>query len=387
MPSFNILKSANSNKTHYSYSSYNEDDVRFLQRSLFTQYYNFDKRTQFCLYIRKKLKDEHHEACLEHVQITDSHNKSVIFDGFKIHDNIYLQKQIGSQSKHGIIFKAFVKNVFGGEPIAAKLMKYTLSNEKELKINELVSKRVLETKLSPHFLFTYKSYQCHNPITDAFNSMSNINHITNDRYYISLNELAHGDLKTLLMNENIMNDNYILCNFVCQCFLSIATFHKMGYMHRDCHAGNFLYHKSCDIDGYYHYIINSKDYYLQNYGYNIYIYDFGFARHYGLHKINPNIMIYFVKDYCRILHAFISKSYGGWSVYDNIPAKKLSVSFAKMIQFMSNKAERLLYNNEDAVINDIIHLLKRMLIDTLPTGATVLNKENPYVIDDSLRVL
>jgi len=390
MPSFQYRKSASIKSTipmkaYTSYSSYQEEDVRFLQRSLFTQYYNFDKRVKFCQYIRKKLKDENNEACLQAVEISDN-SGIVIFDGYKIHDNIYLQKQIGSNSKHGVIFKAFVKNVFGGEPIAAKLMKYTLNNEKELKINELVSDKILIAKLSPHFLFTYKSFQCHLPENNDLRSLSGLQSIIDNSYYICLNELAHGDLKTLLLDDTVMSNNYLVCNIACQCFLSIATFHKMGYVHRDCHAGNFLYHKCSHVNGYFHYIINSKDYYLQNYGYNIYIYDFGLARYYDEHKINENTMPYFVKDYCRILHAFISKSCGGWSIYDNWPEKKLSMSMAKMIKFMSNKADRLCYICEDDVIIDMIHLLRRMLLDTLPSGATILN-ETPYIIDNSLRVV
>ena len=78
--------------------------------------------------------------------------------------------------------------------------------------------------------------------------------INNNKYYIILNELAHGDIKQLFTIKTIVDNNSLIYNIFIQVILSILTFHNIGYIHRDCHYGNFLYQRVND-DGYYHYEI------------------------------------------------------------------------------------------------------------------------------------
>jgi hypothetical protein len=55
-----------------------------------------------------------------------------------------------------------------------------------------------------------------------------------------VNELAHGDLDMLLLDEEILEDDELMLNLLFQTFISIGTFHNItGYVHKDCHNGNF----------------------------------------------------------------------------------------------------------------------------------------------------
>ena len=76
--------------------------------------------------------------------------------------------------------------------------------------------------------------------------------INNRTYIILLNELARGDLKHLCKKKDFLKNNELLYNVFAQIILSILTFHNLGYIHRDCHWGNFLYHYNNNLTGYYH---------------------------------------------------------------------------------------------------------------------------------------
>ena len=93
----------------------------------------------------------------------------------------------------------------------------------------------------------------------------------NKLLYIQLNELAAGDLLSIITS---IKDIDILNSFV-QLILSIMFFHKcINAHHSDTHEGNFLYHK-VKPGGYFYYNIYGQDYYLENKGYLWVIWDFG----------------------------------------------------------------------------------------------------------------
>mgnify|MGYP003340482690 CR=1 FL=1 len=193
-------------------------------------------------------------------------------------------------------------------------------------------------------------------------------------------ELAHGDLKTLLTDESVLSNRDVMSNLACQCMLAIATFHKFGYIHKDCHWGNFLYHKTAEINGYFQYKINDKIYYLKNMGYNIMIYDFGkakeyeFARHSHIEKS--------ALDYRRIANAFISKTNGGWLSHEY----DIDIFTQMYMELLKDNIDNMFhyYKNEDDIIKTVLISLKNILLDAKPTNAKIINSK-PFVIDDTIR--
>jgi len=126
---------------------------------------------------------------------------------------------------------------------------------------------------------------------------------------LSINELAHGDLKGLVENKNVMSNDTIVVNMFLQVMISIATFQKTTSLHHaDCHYGNFLFQKNIE-KGHYHYKCEGEDYYLPASDYTMMIYDFGLAKNYKMGLAGGRAVIV---DYARIIHAFINESDGGW---------------------------------------------------------------------------
>jgi len=269
--------------------------------------------------------------------------------------------------------------MLGRSPIATKLMPVNAENYKEITINSHITKNILKKGLSRHFLLTYKAFEC-NKVNSRLPKII----MKSSRYYICLNELAHGDLAVLCKNEDFLHNNELVTNVAIQCILSILSFHRLGYIHNDCHWGNFLYHMTEDVTGYYHYIVYGKNLYLKNCGYTMMIYDFGYAEKYT--PLKHNLIQSFIDDYTRPMQAFMNKMYFGWCKFKDLPNDIIS-------DYMSNfntKVRRSLptVNDEKSLfVNVIIPLLLKMpykvLHSTLPSGCTVINS-SPYIIDENL---
>jgi len=223
--------------------------------------------------------------------------------GYTIRNLINLEKQIGTPSKFGAIYLTSIPDFLGIYPIASKVMTNSADNEKEVKLMTKITNEILLQKTSRHFLMIYGSCVCTKQIAEKLK-------------LVSINELADGDLKSLIHNRNVINDSELTFNILIQTFISIATFQNvLGYIHRDPHYGNFLFQNNND-KGYYHYIFNGVSYYLKACKYNIIIYDYGFASPIIEYKktVLPGLinsqcrMISY--DYTNIIHSFFnSKSH------------------------------------------------------------------------------
>jgi len=223
--------------------------------------------------------------------------------GYTIRNLINLEKQIGTPSKFGAIYLTSIPDFLGIYPIASKVMTDSADNEKEVKLMTKITNEILLQKTSRHFLMIYGSCVCTKQIAEKLK-------------LVSINELADGDLKSLIHNRNVINDSELTFNILIQTFISIATFHNvLGHIHRDPHYGNFLFQNNND-KGYYHYIFNGVSYYLKACKYNIIIYDYGFASPIIEYKktVLPGLinsqcrMISY--DYTNIIHSFFnSKSH------------------------------------------------------------------------------
>jgi len=257
----------------------------FLKSKLIVNKYTLDNRVYFLNYIKNNLKYVKDDDCLEKKQFKDS-------EGYTIRNIINLEKRISKDNFNGEIYKTSVKNSLGVFPIATKVMKTNASNLFEISLMNKITDDIIMKKLSKHFLIIYRSCLCKKREISAKSSL------------ISVNEIANGDLATLLNNPEIISNNELLYNILFQTFISIATFHNLlSNVHNDCHGGNFLWHYNNE-KGYYHYIFNGINIYLKACKYNIMIYDFGLVK-----KINKNNSMNVIKDYCEIIPTFLNENY------------------------------------------------------------------------------
>lgn len=349
----------------------------FIIQNILKRVETVDDRLKYYTYIRTYLKDTNAEECIEKKQYRDE-KRGIILDGFKVGDFLNLVKRIGSDSKYGVVYRTETKKRVL-LTLATKLMPIYKDNSNEVKINAHVSD-IVKYKLSKHFLLSYKTFVCKKPSDDY--DFPNIIRHTN--YYLSLNELAHGDLRNLILNQVFLENNAIVMNVALQCILGIATFHSCGYTHNDTHYGNFLYHSyKTSGEEYYEYSIYGKTYYIKNCGYNMMIYDFGFIK-----KMNKTSTSYgrIIYDYYRVLYSFRIRrdKQGGW--IDNYPS-----SYVKISSFFDDISRAFLRSeinkeSEDNIIHKILDLfqakdvLSPNLIKTSSDNIKVVNKGAPYII-------
>jgi hypothetical protein len=337
-----------------------------LKNKLLRNNYDLDERIKYLKIAKKYLHHINLNNCIYGKVIKDINGKEI--EVLNIADIVYLMKQIGTASKYGVIFKSSINNNYAIAPIAAKIMKATKSNANEIKINNILT-NILYEKKSRHFIFTYKTFQCvilDNPRA-IIQSNNDIHSLLSRSYFVSLNERVDGDIKQLFNNIDILNNDNLLVNIACQCFLAISTFHNLGYLHLDAHWGNFLYKKTEIKNGYYHYILYDTNYYLKDNGYTIMIYDFGKAIKYNQVHIKP---LDFIKDYKRISHAFINKSLNGWINYHRLPNISQKIyDFKEWLEKYSNK-----FTDQKMILNNIYNnFFKRILLTTIPDDAIILN--------------
>jgi hypothetical protein len=243
-------------------------------------------------------------------------------NGYTIRNIINLEKKMGRPSKFGTIYLTNIPNLLGTYFIATKVMEYNTGNSREVFIMNKITNEIILKKLSRHFIMIYCSSNCTEGIPD-----------NTKLRYISVNELADGDLKMLCETRDILEDNDLMLNLLFQTYISIATLqNSVEYVHNDTHAGNFLFHYNNEnIKGYYHYVFNEKDYYLKCCKYNIIIFDFGKAK--NIYFEHNCINIHY--DYKRILYAFMKKG-KGLGIYDDLPKNETNIIVDNILSEMNN---------------------------------------------------
>ena len=267
----------------------------------------------------------------------------------------------------------------------------------EAQINLKITDKVIKNMISRHFILTYKVIIC-----DKISNKNLPDIVLNKKYYILLNELARGDLKQLCNSKMFLKNNSVLYNVFIQIMLSISTFHHLGFIHGDCHWGNFLYHMNYNVtkNSYHHYNIYGKNYYLKSCEYTMYIYDFGFAE-----KIKSVKKSLIDDDYKRLINAFRNKKIEprSWiSIDNNLPSDEIG-EYVKTFRKAINNSRRSSsgsgsysssYENnsiylEKLTIDTILPILlkapDKIFITKLPANATVINK-NPYYINKKILI-
>jgi hypothetical protein len=349
--------------------------------------YNLDSRIFYYNHILNKIAGISNNECLN---VRHQENSNAI--NYTIKDKISLVKRIGTSSKYGYIYIANIKNEIGKRPIAAKLMIQNNRNILESELNSKITELIINKKLSKHFILTYKVIKC--------NILSNKklpDIINNRKYIILLNELARGDLKHLCKQKEFLKNDDMLYNVFVQIMLSILTFHNFGYVHRDCHWGNFLYHYNNNLTGYYHYNINGKNYYLKTGKYSMYIYDFGLCT--TINRVD-NYDIY--DDYRRIMGPFVNQniSKDSWLADINMPMNLPSNEFSIFIRDFKYKLRNIYKDNRyisiqntkflnlisEGIISELLKLPNNIFTDTKPLNAKIINKK-PYYINNKNKII
>ena len=350
---------------------------KFLRDKLIANKNNLNNRVNTYKLVSKRITDLKSDECLENKVFNGAH-------GYTIRDIINLEKQIGTPSKNGAIYLTSIPDFLGIYPIASKVMKSTADNTKEVKLMTKITNELLLQKTSRHFLMIYGSCVCSKQIAEKLR-------------LVSINELADGDLKTLIHKKTVVSDADLMFNLLIQTFISIATFHNVvGHIHRDPHYGNFLYQNNND-KGYYHYIFNGHSYYLKACDYNIVIYDYGYASPIREYKksVLPGIVNTQVRmiafDYTNIIHSFFNSKYYGFVNFPNLPPEptnKNAISILKKLQdlvsdeFAKNNAN----NGEKHFENYIFDFILEELLAYAPKGmfltyrpANVINSTPFYI--------
>jgi hypothetical protein len=345
--------------------------IAFFKSTVLRRSESLANRINYYKSIQYFLRNVQYYNCLVAKRFTDKNG--VTNNGFEIDTILKLTKQIGSKSVYGVIYQtAGRSNILS---IASKLMPVNQKNKLEVILNTTVTHLVINNQ-SKHFLISYKTFKCtHRDYSVAIPPL-----IRGKEYYVTLNELALGDLKMLCTDARFLGNDVLMYNICMQCFLTIYTFHCIGYSHNDCHYGNFLYHMSKNTQGYFHYVINGANYYLKNVGYNMMIYDFGLAQH-------KNAAAHYrrsFEDYRRILKAFRKNTHGGWIDKAGYPSTRVSAYMDRLDVHISDIL--IGFVNEDRAINTVILQyfmtcpIPNMFLRALPPGATVANSQ-PFIID------
>lgn len=350
---------------------------KFLRDKLIANKNNLNNRVNTYKLVSKRITDLKSDECLENKVFNGVH-------GYTIRNIINLEKQIGTPSKNGAIYLTSIPDFLGIYPIASKVMKSTADNTKEVKLMTKITNELLLQKTSRHFLMIYGSCVCMKQIAEKLR-------------LVSINELADGDLKTLIHKKDVVSDADLMFNLLIQTFISIATFHNVvGHIHRDPHYGNFLYQNNND-KGYYHYIFNGHSYYLKACKYNIVIYDYGYASPIREYKksVLPGIVNTQVRmiafDYTNIIHSFFNSKYYGYVNFPNLPPEptnKNAISILNKLQDLVSDefAKNYANNGEKHFENYIFDFILEELLAYAPKGmfltyrpANVINSTPFYI--------
>ena len=339
---------------------------RFLQSKLIVDKYTLNNRVRFLNYIKNNLQHIEDDDCLEKKMFGDR-------KGYTIRNIINLERLISKDNFNGEIYKTSVKNTLYSFPIATKVMKANASNLFEISLMNKITDDIIMKKLSKHFLMIYRSCLCEK------------SDVSEKSKLISVNEIANGDLASLLNNQEILLNTELLYNILLQTFISIATFHNLlSKVHNDCHGGNFLWHYNNE-KGYYHYIFNGKSIYLKACKYNIMIYDFGLVE-----KLNKNTSMKVIKDYCEIIPTFLNENYDS---DDNEYSPDINfISEMNDILLLLMNISKTIDKDSDKIQVDVFSILfeniskkyKGNMVKTVATKSMKIINTEPYYINNKV---
>lgn len=238
----------------------------------------FEARVAFSRIIRKYLA--HLQPCLK-----ENAKGNLMLETDKQEDAVHFDRRIGTASVYGV---AYLTSGVG----LAKLLKFscklmsanTTTHDLEVDLLKKMS-NLAETGRIPNMPMTYSVLRCNTKC-----QFRNCPALTkrNSSYYVVVNELADEDLQTWFGRKH-SDAEYE--SILMQAIMAIYSFHSLGYLHHDCHLGNFLIHK-INPGGFWQYKIGQYDIYIPNTGYLLVMWDPGLAL--------PLSVTNFEKDYQRV---------------------------------------------------------------------------------------
>jgi hypothetical protein len=284
----------------------------------------------------------------------------------KIGSNIVLDKQIGSKSVYGLAFLSHYIHKSDNLIFATKIIdssKYY--NIIEYNILKLLTKLNIEKQICPHFPICYGALKCDDYSHNIINSKINLGKLENKKLIFIFSELANNNLNNLLKSLDI--NLKVLFNTITQIMISIMFFNKYAKaFHRDGHTGNFLYHK-INPGGYFHYVINGIDYYIENLGYLWIIWDFGLIVQFS----NNNNIFSINYDYIKTLSS-INKHLKKLYNYNNSNINNLIIGIQKYdFEYDIKKMPKLV----NKVIESLLKYTNNSLLTSLPLKAKIINKK------------
>ena len=151
-----------------------------------------------------------------------------------------------------------------------------------------------------------------------------------------------------------------------QIFLSLAFFnHYNNSIHHDTHDGNFLYY-NIKNGGCFHYKIFGKDYYLNNNGILILLWDFG--------RVNYNLSLF------NVNHDFYDCIYR-YKIFNEIKINEIEILIKKiLIEIIKFKKEFTRTNFKNYIITILDYFVSLNLIKEIPINIPI-NYDKPYIIE------
>ena len=378
-------KNKEKNEDNKKSSSGKNRAARVIQRFMKKGLYPFINRVSSNIYNRiyyyKKIvkmlnidKDNSDKYCL----VPDKSEENVYYIG-----NIKLKKQIGSDSKNGVVFLAsFEDKLQKIYKYAVKLSKLSTKNDKEIKIFKILSNAVVNNEC-PHFPIMYAYTSCLSFIPNSRLPNFLLNKKLSN-YELLYMELANGDLNSIMFSDVRYSQDFYK-NALVQCYISLMFYyHFTKRLHNDAHGGNFLYHK-IKSGGYFHYKILGKDYYIENIGYLWILWDYEISITYKeLVKRN----FYISNDFTRIINIFMTEKQGGWitkNYFINDINNKIIYDLMNLLLIENVKTRTNNTRYAENSINNYIKLIldyfekHKYILTSLPPNTEVINKK-PYEI-------
>ena len=345
----------------------------FLKNKLISNKFTLDNRVKFSRYLQTRLKSISQNDCLDTKIFKDGKR------GYTIKNIIDLVKKIGTESAYGAIYLSSIKESLGGYSIVSKVMAATKDNLQEIKLMREITDKLLLTKKTKHFAAVHKHAVCKKDSLISYQG-DTIN-MPSKLKLVSINELAHGDLKTLVAKKDIAGNMNLMCNLLFQVFISIGTFQNLvGYVHNDAHYGNFLYQMNNE-KGYYEYEFDGKKYYLKACGYNMMIYDFGLSKGIKTPVLLAKYGHLIIRDYVRIIHAFLTKA-NGWGEYYDVPTRECEMKVESIKQVLMKILGSVV--NVNKTPKDMFkYIIENALIPFSPADMFMTSKPKATIINSS----
>ena len=224
-----------------------------------------DTRIEFANIMRRYVTDV--KPCL------DKKNNKLYLVNKKKDEIVYFDKRIGRKSVYGEAYMNMGKGFAKLLKFSCKLMSATNSNnQEEVKILKAMSK-LAEDKICPNMPITYTTLKCNKKCN--FSACPEV--AAANKYFTIINELANEDIQSWFTVKHT-DEEYE--SVLMQLVFSIYSFHSLGYIHNDCHLGNFLIHK-IKPGGYWRYEIEGQNVFIPNCGYLLVLWDPGLANKFG----------------------------------------------------------------------------------------------------------